>query len=230
MSIRFRFTLTLTVVGLVLFGSYALWAYRSESNDLRSAATSELRITGHALETSLGNALRDRQRADVDEMLTAFETLAPALDIHIQDADGRVIAHSRGAPIDTAMQSLVTRAASSRKELVALDPPSDPKRLVFAAPLTADDGNLLGAIVIARPMNDLDEDLERTRDRLLLVVVTFLVVTMAAGLVLGTIHVTPADREAARGRASGSRGRVPCARPSSVDDDEIGSSSTSSTS
>ena len=132
-------------------------------------------------------------------------------------------------PIDTAMQSLVTRAASSRKELVALDPPSDPKRLVFAAPLTADDGNLLGAIAIARPTNDLDADLERTRDRLLLALVTFLVATMAAGLVLGTIHVTRPIAKPARGRASGARRRLPHARAGSAATTRSAGSSTSST-
>ena len=57
MSIRIRFTLTLTAVGVVLIGTYAVMSYRSEREDLRAATTREIRVVGRALETSLANAL-----------------------------------------------------------------------------------------------------------------------------------------------------------------------------
>ena len=62
MSIRFRFTLALTCVGVVLFGTYALWGYHSEREDLHRSATNEIRIVGQSLETSLGHALRDKKQ------------------------------------------------------------------------------------------------------------------------------------------------------------------------
>lgn len=188
MSIRLRFTLALTAVGLVLFGSFALWSYYSEREDLRAAATAELRIVGQSLETSLGNALRDKQRADVDETLATLEALAPGLDIHIHDAIGQPLAHSHGAATDPLVETLAARAALTRVDAVTLDP--DAPRIIFTGPLTADDGAVLGSLAVARPTADLSADLERTRDRLLLALGAFLVATIGAGLLLGTWHVS----------------------------------------
>lgn len=219
MSIRLRFTLALTAVGVVLFGTYALWAYYSERDDLRAAATAELRIVGQSLETSLGNALRDNKRADVDETLGTLEVLAPGLDIHITDAAGQPVAHSKGSATDAMVEALAIRAAVARIDSVTFDP--DAPRIIFTGPLTADDGTVLGSLAVARPTADLIEDLERTRNRLILALVAFLVATIAAGLVLGTIHVTrPIARllEGVRHVRDGDYGT----RVDSHRDDEIG--------
>ncbi|HWU89586.1 MAG TPA: HAMP domain-containing sensor histidine kinase [Kofleriaceae bacterium] len=190
MSIRFRFTLALTVVGVVLFGLYGLLAYRSEREDLRAAATREIGIIGRSLEVSLGNALRDRQRADIEEMLTILEAFAPNMDIHVFDPGGHPIARSHGAAGDDELERFAARSIAARGELIAFDPPDEPARLVFVAPLTADDGAALGSVAISRPVDDLAAALARTRERLLVTVVGFLLATMAAGLALGTLLVT----------------------------------------
>jgi len=190
MSIRLRFTLALTTVGVVLFGSYALWAYRNERHDLHEAIDAEIRVVGQSLETSLGNALRDRQRLDIDETLSTLEAVAPDLDIHIHDPAGRPIAHSRGAAVDDVIETLAARAAVSRVEVVELDPAERPERIIFAGPLTAEDGTLLGSVTIARPTDKMTADLARTRDHLILALLAFLAATIVTGLILGTIHVT----------------------------------------
>ncbi len=186
MSIRLRFTLALTAVGVALFGTYAVWAYQSERDDLRDAATKEIRIVGQSLETSIGNALRDKQRADIDETLNTLEKLAPTLDIHIHDATGSPLAHSRGAALDDVVEQLAAQAATSSTQRVTFDP----QRIIFTASLTADDGTILGALAVARPIDDLTSDLKRTRDRLLLALLMFVLATTVAGLLLGTIHVS----------------------------------------
>lgn len=190
MSIRLRFTLALTGVGVVLFGTYALWAYWSEREDLDASAAREMRIVGQSLETSLGNALRDRRHGDIEETLSALVALAPNVDIHLHDPAGGGIAHSHDAKVDPTVESLATRAAVSRTELVTFDPPEYPRRLIFSGPLTADDGTVLGSVTVSRPADDLTEDLERTRNRLLLALGAFVVATMVAGMLLGTVHVS----------------------------------------
>jgi signal transduction histidine kinase len=195
MSIRLRFTLALTAVGVLLFGTYAVVSYRSERSDLRTAAIREIRIMGRSLETSLANALRDHRAADIETMLAALEALEPTIDVHVHDVDGRSLAHSRGASLDNEIENLVTRVASSRAEHVGFQPDDSPTRLLFAAPLESSDGKLLGAMAIARPIDDLEADLARTRRRLFIVVGAFLIATVFAGLVLGTLHVTrPIER------------------------------------
>src|SRR5436190_9433545 len=125
MSIRVRFTLALTAVGVVLFGVYGLWAYRSESDDLRTAATGEIRLLGQSLGTAIGNALRDRQKADVEETLNTIVSLEPNVDIYIHDQNRQMIA-MRGAAIDPLVDGLIAKVISSRSETLTFEPPDEP--------------------------------------------------------------------------------------------------------
>jgi signal transduction histidine kinase len=190
LSIRLRFTVALTAIAAVLFGGYAIWGYRSERGDLRAATTRELRLIGQSLETSLGNALRDRQRADIEETLKALDALAPDLDVYVHDSAGTVIARSKGARDDAALRALARDASVLGGELVRFEAADDGDRLTFAAPLTGDDGTPLGALAISRPVSDLERDLARTRIRLVTAMLALLLATAIAGLVLGTIHVS----------------------------------------
>jgi signal transduction histidine kinase len=189
MSIRLRFTISLTLLGLLLFGGYAVFAYGWEVDDLHSATEREILTLGRSLASSLGNALRDRQRADIDEALRALESLEPKIFVHVHDIDGNEIAHSAGEPLDATSESLARRATTSGREYVELGD----QRIVYAAPLTSDAGGAgqqIGAIVVSRVIDDLKADLERTRWRLIAVVVAFIAVTMISGILLGTAYVT----------------------------------------
>jgi two-component system, NtrC family, sensor histidine kinase HydH len=190
MSIRLRFTIALTLLGLLLVGGYAVFAYGWEVDDLDSATEREVRTLGRSLATSVGNALRDRQRADIDEMLRALEPLEPKIFVHVHEIDGREIARSKGDPVDPAGEAAIgvvaRRAALTARESVA----HEARRFVYAAPLTADSGEVIGAIVVARVIDDLRADLARTRWRLIAVVVAFVAVTLAAGVLLGTAYIT----------------------------------------
>ncbi len=190
MSIRVRVTLTLVAIGVALIGGYAVWAYGSERDDLRIASSREMRIVGRALETSLANALRDRQRADVVTTLATLEAIAPTVDIHIYESDGVLLARSQGAEEDTLLRQMVQRALDARTESIAFEPDDNPDRLILAAPLIGPDGAMLGALAIVHPTDELDADLARTRYRLYVIVAVFLLVTTVAGIALGTMYVT----------------------------------------
>jgi len=185
MSIRLRFTIALTLLGLLLFGGYAVFAYGWEVDDLHDATEREILTLGRSLATSLGNAVRDRQRADIDETLQALESLEPQIFVHVHDVDGREIAHSRGELLDTATEDTARRAVASGHESVDLGD----QRLVYAAPLTNDTGQVIGAIVVDRVIDDLKADLARTRWRLIAFVLAFAVVTMISGILLGTMYI-----------------------------------------
>jgi len=217
MSIRLRFTIALTLLGLLLFGGYAVFAYGWEVDDLHNATEREVLTLGRSLATSLGNALRDRQRADIDETLRALEPLEPKIFVHVHDVDAHEIARSKGDPVDASIEALARRAAISGQESVELES----RRFVYAAPLTSDSGQVIGAIVVARVIDDLRDDLERTRLRLIVVVVAFVAVTLIAGIALGTAYITRPLGSVLDGighvRAGDFKARVPVAHH-----DEIG--------
>src|SRR5690349_6955965 len=177
MSIRLRFTISLTLLGLLLLGGYGIVAYGREVDDLDNATEREVLTLGRSLATSLGNALRDRQRADIDETLRALESLEPKIFVHVHDVDAHEIARSQGDPVDPAIEARARRAAVSAHERVELVA----RRFVYAAPLTSDTGEVIGAIVVARVIDDLRADLARTRWRLIAVVVAFVAATLIAG-------------------------------------------------
>lgn len=186
MSIRLRFTIALTLLGLMLFGGYAVFAYGWEVDDLDSATEREVRSLGRSLATSLGNALRDRQGADIDETLRSLEPLEPRIFVHVHDVDAHEIAHSRGERVDAMIEQLARRATVSPHEWVE----REPDRILYVAPLTSDSGATIGAIVVARATDDLAADLTRTRWRLIAVVVAFVAVTLIAGIALGTAYIS----------------------------------------
>ena len=217
MSIRLRFTIALTLLGLLLFGGYAVFAYGWEVDDLHNATEREILTLGRSLATSLGNALRDRKRADIDETLHALESLEPRIFVHLHDVDAHEIAHSKGEAVDHAIELLAMRAATSAHETVELGD----QRILYAAPLTGDGNAVIGAIVVARVIDDLKADLLRTRWRLIAVVVAFGAVTMISGILLGTAYITRPLATMLEGiahiRAGDFKSRVPLARH-----DEIG--------
>src|SRR6185295_7898790 len=186
MSIRLRFTIALTVLGLALFGGYAVFAYGWEVDDLHGATAREVLTLGRSLAISLGNALRDRQRADIDETLRGLEPLEPKIFVHVHDVDGREIARSKGASADPETDALARRVTASAHETVELAG----DRFVYAAPLTSDSGDVIGALIVARVTDDLAADLARTRWRLITVVVAFAAVALIAGVLLGAAYIT----------------------------------------
>lgn len=217
MTIRLRFTVALTLLGLILFGGYAVLSYSREVDDLHTATEREMWTLGRSLATSVGNALRDRQRADIDETFHALESLEPRIYVHVHDVDAHEIAHSAGGTVDEYSEMMARRAANTNTEFVELHG----DRYVYAAGLTNDSGGVIGAIVVARATDDLEADLGRTRDRLIVVVVLFVIGTMIAGLVLGTAYVSRPVASVLDGiahvRAGDFKSRVPPARQ-----DEIG--------
>src|SRR5215510_3360573 len=116
MTIRLRFTITLALLGLLLFGGYAVFAYGWEVDDLHNATEREVLTLGRSLATALGNALRDRQRADIDETLRALDSLEPKIFVHVHDVDAHEIAHSKGEVVDDTTEILARRAALTAAE------------------------------------------------------------------------------------------------------------------
>ncbi len=208
MTIRLRFTLTLAAVGLLLFGTYAVWSYRSESEDLHAAARADLRVVGESIETALENALRDHQATDVRDMLATIELLSPHLDIHLYGPSGELLARSTGAVTTEEIVHHIEDTIRRRRDTITLS--SDD--LIFAAPLMGR-GELVGAIAVVRPLDELTADLERTRARLLLALAALVIATLAAGLALGTFYVSRPLKELLRGvrhvREGNFRAQVP---------------------
>jgi signal transduction histidine kinase len=190
LTIRGRMLLGFATSGLLLFGIYGVTELRQEARDLRTAIEREVSLLGRSVEVSIENALRDRQLEDVHETLAELEAIDPTVDILVFGPGGSVTAASDGAVVDEpGRSSVLAYALSSEKEVLRFDPAADPTHLIAGFPLHGPTGTLLGAVVIARPLDDMRKDLATTRHRIILVVVLFVLITTAVGVALSSLYL-----------------------------------------
>lgn len=190
LPITTRMTLTLATTALVVFGAYGAYLVRAERTRMRATVQHELRLLGRTLQLSIEDALRDRQVSDVRNTLAHLEQVDPAVDILVFGASGRLEAastatHASGRSYDAlASEILQTR----RVRLVAgdeLDPPRD----LLGLPLVSDAGALLGAIVVARPLADLEAAYASTARSVALGVALCVLATALMGVLLGRAYI-----------------------------------------
>jgi signal transduction histidine kinase len=162
-----KLTLALGFVSASVLGVYGLWLYSSEKADLLEAADRNFRTLSTAVRVAVENSLRDKQTADIREILDSLEVGEPELDVFVIDRAGNVTADSSGTAhtSETARELIgLHLAPEPGSEPIVRFGSTDPPHLVGLFPLYDDDGGELGTIAIVRPLRALADDLERTRD------------------------------------------------------------------
>jgi signal transduction histidine kinase len=126
-----------------------------EERDLRAAVVTEMLLLTRSVEVAFEHAIRDRQLEDVQETLSELEAIDPRIDIYVLARSGSIVAQSLGAgqPPDVAADGDVHFVGAGGSELAAT-------RVALQGPLPGIDG-----LVVARPLDDLAEDLAHTRSQ-----------------------------------------------------------------
>lgn len=153
-----RLTVVISAAALLLFGVAGAWHLQTEAGELRRVAAREMHVLGRSLQVAFENALRDRQREDVQETLSALEGLAPEVDVFVVDADGTQIAASRGA---------VERPhwRHPHQPTLRFTPDDNPLSAELLLPLQIAPGEPAATLVIWRPLTEMQADLVATRQR-----------------------------------------------------------------
>jgi signal transduction histidine kinase len=168
-----KLTLGLSIVSGCILGGYGYWQYQQEETDLKLAAERDFRMLGVAVAVAVENSLRDRQTADIREILDSLELGEPDIDVIVLDQDGQLTAHSLGqASTESVLAWLnslrppAPRARSDVEPLVWFDRPGGRFSLLGVFPLWKDEnaalGVKLGTMVIARELRSLQDDLDLT--------------------------------------------------------------------
>jgi signal transduction histidine kinase len=131
-----------------------------EERDLRAAVATEMLLLTRSVEVAFEHAIRDRQLEDVQETLSELEAIDPRIDIYVLGPSKSIVAQSRGArrPPNVAADGEVHFVEDAETELAAT-------RVLLQGPLPGIDG-----LVVARPLDDLAEDLAHTRSQVWLTV------------------------------------------------------------
>jgi len=181
-------TATTALAGLLLFGGYGALLVREERRDLRTSAERELTFLGTSLRVGVENAMRDRQPADVEEATLRLEGIDTEVDVFVYDLQGAPVVAPTGAPTGDLRESLTTLVRESERSSetrVRYFPEARPVRLLFATPLLTDDGELVGALAISRPLADVNQDLLETAGSTAATVGIFVLLAMGLGIWIG---------------------------------------------
>lgn len=184
LSLSSRLTLALSGSALLLLGAGGLWQVRAEEADLRASVARELRLLGRSLQVAFENALRDRQREDVEETLRELERIDPAVDIFVYDRDGALLAASTGA-----VRRPADRHAMDFAALRYLDDATSPSA-ELRLPLHIAEDQPPATLVLVQPLSGMRADLDATRGRVVLSAAAFLLVVVVISLTVSRVWVS----------------------------------------
>lgn len=170
MRISTKLVIGLSLVSTSILGTYGYWQYRQEEKDLRAAAERDFRVLSTAVVVAVENSVRDRQTADIREILDSLEVREPEIDVFVVDGEGRLTADSftSSTPEQTALAAAddldLRRVATSvdAQPVVRFEGRRNSLRLVGVFPLWNDDRVKVGALAIVRPLEGLRSDLRWT--------------------------------------------------------------------
>lgn len=191
MRITTRLTVSLCAVGVLLFGGYA-WQILGERREAaRSAVEHEIRLLGRSLQAMAEHALRDNKLADVGATFARVEAVDPDVDIFAFGPDGGLVAASSersdcsGPECEVASLAMANRARELRFDSDA----GGLRSVTLALPLLGPAGELMGALAVHRPLQDLRTAQEELRYTAILSVGGFVVLALLVGLGLGSLVV-----------------------------------------
>ncbi|MFO0595106.1 MAG: ATP-binding protein [Myxococcaceae bacterium] len=156
-------TLVLGGAAVVLSGGEGLLDLRDEESDLREVAARETQLLARALQKAFRNALADRQVEDVAQTLAALSSVEPTVAVFVYDEAGAVVATSKGAQPSKATDGLAARGRSSQVPIWEFEPDDAPTRLRLAIRLRQESEGQSSAIVLERPLHELQRDLAASR-------------------------------------------------------------------
>ena len=185
-----KLTLGFAVTALLIVGLYGANQLRNEAVDLRAAAERDLRLVGTTVQVAVQNAFRDKQTADVQEIIDVVKLRDPSLDVLVFDASGSLTAGSWGSTaVHDLVRGLIARAHASDRSVLQFEGPRGLSYLIGAFPLHTDDSTDFGTLVVVRPLDELRRDLDAETRGTVLSLVTLVIALAGAGWLLSSRYV-----------------------------------------
>lgn len=191
MSIIYKLTLSLFALSLLVFGIYGTYQLRTEAQDLRDDVEQETRLLTYSLLISVGNALRDRQTEDVQELLQQIERLKPSIDVRIYIQNRTVIrsgAESLAWPEEVEQTLQQTALDGEMKQYYF--PDDEPDFLILSLPFNKTSTSLQGNLAVVRSLQKMKEDLSKTKTYILLSFFSFVLFTSLLCFFLGHVYIS----------------------------------------
>ncbi len=163
----------------MVVGGAGFLQWRNEEHDLRRVAESETRLLGRSLQVAFENALRDRQLDDVAETLSALARVDPNVAVYVYDVAGSLAGATAAALPSPAVTQMAHDVRDRVHTIVTFSPAQQPKMLRVAMLMHNEPLTGTAAIVLEKPLTEMQRDLNLTR-RYTLTTLATLVLTVAA--------------------------------------------------
>ncbi len=193
MRIANRISLTLGAAGFLVFGLWGVLLLRTERRDLIDVLEASTRLIGRSLEVSVEAALAGGGPQVVAEVLEALAGIEPELGVLVGDVEGGVIARrpepgGAGGEFDWLDATLDTALGAPGAGRIEYLPADDPTHLVLQLALSPKEAPR-AALVLARPLEPLEQDLAATRRGIAVSMLLFALATALLGHLLGRLYI-----------------------------------------
>lgn len=189
MRVSTKLALSLISIGLALFVGYGLYELSVERLDLSRAISLQTRLLGKSLQIAVENAIRDKQLADIEELLKALEQIEPELKIRVYDRQGNAFPDAIGYAYASDFQERLRAALKDERDDLFFYPDEEPEYITLLLPLQNPRGENLGILVFVRALQEMHRDLHVTQRNLAISALAFIVIAAPLSAVIGLIYI-----------------------------------------
>jgi len=189
MHISTKLTLSLILIGLFVFIGYGFYHLSTEQRDLAKVVRQQTKLLGKGLQIAVENAMRDKQLADITELLKGLEQIEPELKVRIYDAQGNVFPDAFGNSYASDFQERLHKALMDDTDDQFFYPETNPEYITLLLPLQSSQGQRLGVLVFVRTLHEMRRDLEVTRRNLVISTITFILFAAPLCTVICLIYI-----------------------------------------
>ena len=189
MRISTKLTLSLLSIGLLIFIGYGLYHLSIERMNLARSISSQTRLLGKSLQIAIENAMRDKQLADIEELLKGLEQIEPELKIRVYDQQGKAFPYAIGYAYASDFQERLRVALNDDADDQFFYPETDPEYITLLVPLQNPQGQRLGILVFVRALHEMRHDLDVAKRNLVISVAAFILITAPLSTVIGLVYI-----------------------------------------
>ncbi|MDD5578351.1 MAG: ATP-binding protein [Methylobacter sp.] len=189
MRISTKLTLSLTSIGLLIFIGYGFYHLSIEQRDLTRVISRQTKLLSKGLQIAIENAMRDKQLADITELLKGLEQIEPELKVRIYDEQGKAFPDAIGNSYTSDFQERLHAALQDDADDQFFYPEDAPEYITLILPLQNTQGKRLGVLVFVRALHEMRRDLDVTRRNLAISTIAFILIAAPLCTVICMIYI-----------------------------------------
>ncbi|UOA07691.1 ATP-binding protein [Methylobacter sp. S3L5C] len=189
MRISTKLTFSLTAIGLLIFIAYGFYHLSIEQRDLTRVICRQTKLLGKGMQIAIENAMRDKQLADITELLKGLEQIEPELKVRVYDDQGQSFPDIIGNSYPSDFQKRLNVALQDDADDQFFYPENAPEYITLILPLQNTQGKKRGVLVFVRTLYEMHRDLDVTKRNLAISTLAFVLIAAPLCTVIGMVYI-----------------------------------------